>query len=140
MVVGKKGEASRVDAASIRAMLDQKKQMKLFLSACAACGLCADSCFLYQNHRDPTYTPAYKALNSLGTLFKKRGKVTRAAMVEMKQLVWGKCVLCRRCYCPFGIDIASMIAWARAILRTQNIVERYDLDIRGVGPSPPEGA
>jgi Fe-S oxidoreductase len=122
-----------VDTETIRKMLKQKKRMKLFLSICASCGFCADSCFLYRNHQDPKYMPSYKAINSLGKLFKKRGKVDRKTLEEMSELIWGRCVMCRRCYCPLGIDISSMISWARTICRTQGVYERYDEDAMGYG-------
>jgi Fe-S oxidoreductase len=120
-----------VDRLKINRLLKQKKQMKLHLSVCASCGLCAESCFLYRNHQEPSYTPAYKAINSLGVLFAKKGGVDRTTLENMKGLIWGKCVLCGRCYCPFGIDIPSMISWARTICRDQKVYERYDLDAMG---------
>jgi Fe-S oxidoreductase len=124
-------EIKPVDVGKIKEMLNQKKRMKLFLSVCASCGFCADSCFLYRNHRDPKYMPSYKAINSLGKLFKKRGRVDRKILEEMTDLIYGRCVMCRRCYCPLGIDISSMISWARTICRTQGVYERYDVNPMG---------
>ena len=69
--------------------------------------------------------PSYKVLKSLGTLYKKRGKVSEAQLEQMKELVWRNCVLCGRCYCPFGIDIPYMIAFTRSILRSQGICGVY---------------
>jgi len=120
-----------IDNCKIKEMLSQKKKMKKFLSVCASCGLCAESCFLYRNKKEPEYMPSYKAINSLGKLFKKKGNVTYTMLEEIKELAWGNCVLCGRCYCPFGIDISSMISWARTICRTQGVYERYDLNVRG---------
>jgi Fe-S oxidoreductase len=122
---------THIDHDRILEMLKQKKRMKVFLSICASCGFCAESCFLYRNHKDPTYMPSYKAINSLGTLFKKKRNVTRRILEEMSDLIYGKCIMCRRCYCPFGIDISSMISWARTICRTQGVYERYDIDPMG---------
>ncbi len=112
-----------VDVKQIWEMLKQKKgRMKLCLSTCAGCTLCAESCFRFQNNDgDPRYMPSYKVLKSLGILYKKKGKVSRAQLEEMRDLVWGNCALCERCYCPFGIDIPNMIAFARSILRSQGI-------------------
>ena len=124
-------EADTIDASKIKEMLDQKKKMKHYLSVCASCGFCADSCFLYRNHKDPKYMPSYKAINSLGKMFKKKGKVDKAMLEDMKELIWGNCVLCGRCYCPFGIDISRMISWARTISRTQGVYEEYDVNVRG---------
>jgi len=99
-----------------------KKRMKLNLAACAGCSLCAESCFLFElNGHDPRYMPSYKMLHSLGLLYRKRGRVKNEQLQEMADLVWRNCVLCGRCYCPFGIDIPAMIALARSILRSQDI-------------------
>jgi succinate dehydrogenase/fumarate reductase-like Fe-S protein len=116
-----------IDLKQIREMLKEKKgRMKVCLSACAGCTLCAESCFRFKNHDgDPRYMPSYKVLNSLGLLYKKKGKVSRAQLEQMKELVWGNCALCERCYCPFGIDLPNMIAFARSILRSQGIDGAY---------------
>jgi heterodisulfide reductase subunit C len=112
-----------VDLKQIREMLKQKKgRMKACLAACAGCTLCAESCFRFVNSgEDSRCIPSYKVLNTLGKLYKRTGKVSRAELEEMSQLVWGNCALCERCYCPFGIDIPNMIAFARSILRSQGI-------------------
>jgi ferredoxin len=111
----------------IREMLKQKKNMEVFLSVCASCGMCAESCFLYVNeNKDPSYMPSYKAIHSLGKMYRKKGKVSRPELEEMKDLIWNKCVLCTRCYCPVGISIPSMIAWARSICRSQGVYREYD--------------
>jgi len=116
-----------VDVNQIREMLDSKKgRMKLCLSMCAGCTLCAESCFLFRNHGgDSRYMPSYKVLNSLGTLYRKKGKVSRAQLEQIKELIWKNCVLCERCYCPLGIDLPNMIAFARSILRSQGICGVY---------------
>jgi len=113
----------KVDTKKIKAMLDRRKgKMKRFLSYCAHCSLCAESCFLYMKHKkDPKYMPSYKVINSLGKLYRKRGKVDQKALDEMRGIVWRNCVLCSRCYCPIGIHVPSMIAFARAVLRSQEV-------------------
>lgn len=121
-------EMKPVDTKKITAMLNAKKgKMKRYLSYCAHCSLCAESCFLYMKyHKDPQYMPSYKALNSLGKLYRKKGKVGRKLLTEMKGIVWRNCVLCGRCYCPIGIHVPSMIAFARSILRSQEVYPRMD--------------
>jgi ferredoxin len=121
----------QVNNAAIKGMLRQKPWMELNLSACASCGICADSCFLYRHRPDPRNMPLYKALYSLGVMFKKGDGPTRRMLEEMSDLIYGRCVMCGRCYCPLGIDIAGMISWARAICRSQGVYERYDLDPMG---------
>jgi len=115
--------ADKADTDKIREVLDGKKdRMRTCLSACAACSLCAESCFLFkEKNGDPQYMPSYKVIKTLGKLYRKRGRVSRAELEEMQPLLWRNCVLCGRCYCPFGIDIPNMIAFARSILRTQGI-------------------
>ena len=121
-------EVKSVDSKQIKEMLNRKKgKMKRYLSHCAHCSLCAESCFLYMaHHKDPQYMPSYKAIYSLGKLYKKKGKVDRALLTEMKGIVWRNCVLCGRCYCPIGIHIPSMIAFARTILRSQDVYPQLD--------------
>ncbi len=116
-----------VDTKKIKDMLKMKKaRMKLSLSACASCSICAESCFLFMSKdKDPQYMPSYKVVNSLGKLYKKRGKVDRLFLEKMRDLIWKNCVLCERCYCPFGIDIPGMIAFARSICRSQGISGVY---------------
>ncbi len=70
--------------------------------------------------------PSYKAIHSLGKLYKKRGKVDRKMLNEMKVIVWKNCVLCGRCYCPIGIHIPGMIAFARSICRSQDVYPQLD--------------
>lgn len=113
----------KVDAGKIREALDERKgRMQTCLETCAGCTLCAESCFLFmEKNQDPRYMPSYKVLKTLGLMYKKRGKVTPEELAEMQQLLWKNCVLCGRCYCPFGIDIPNMIAFARGILRSQGI-------------------
>jgi len=120
--------ARPVDTKQIKEMLNRKKgKMKRYLSHCAHCSLCAESCFLYmEHHKDPQYMPSYKAIHSLGKLYRKRGKVDRKLLTEMKGIVWRNCVLCGRCYCPIGIHIPSMIAFARSILRSQDVYPQLD--------------
>jgi heterodisulfide reductase subunit C len=121
-------EMKPVDTKKIREMLNQEKgKMKRYLSFCAHCSLCAESCFLYMEHqKDPQYMPSYKAIHSLGKLYRKRGRLDRRSLMEMKGIVWRNCVLCGRCYCPIGIHIPSMINFARSILRSQDVYPQMD--------------
>jgi Fe-S oxidoreductase len=117
-----------VDCEAIRAILDQRKdQMQLALKVCAHCSLCAESCFLFQVHDgDPRYMPSHKFINSLGKLYRKKGRVSREELEEIKEIVWRRCVLCTRCYCPLGVDIPEMIALTRSICRSQNVFFQYE--------------
>ncbi len=116
-----------IDTDKIRAILavNDSARMRTWLSICARCGLCADSCFFYQAHdKDPAYSPAYKIKQTVAELYKRKGNVDRKWLEECKEVVWGKCTTCRRCsmFCPFGIDMAVMFAVARAVCNSQGIL------------------
>ncbi|MFH0729891.1 MAG: (Fe-S)-binding protein [Pseudomonadota bacterium] len=117
-----------IDTEEIKAILDsQRAKMALSLKVCAHCSLCAESCFLFTNTNDPKYMPSHKFINSIGKLYKKKGKIDRAGLEEIGDVVFNRCVLCTRCYCPFGIDIPNMISLGRQICRTQGIFRKYDV-------------
>ena len=119
---------AEVDTKQIKEQLNKrKKKMKMSLSVCAHCTLCAESCFLFNaRDNDPTYMPSYKFINSIGRIYKKRGKVSKAELEDIREIVWEKCVLCMRCYCLFGIDIPDMIAFARSICRSQGVFPNFE--------------
>ncbi|MBC2717609.1 MAG: (Fe-S)-binding protein [Desulfobacteraceae bacterium] len=122
------GKTPEINTDSIKSILKQnRKQIKLGLAMCAHCSLCAESCFLFvSKDNDPEYMPSYKFINSIGRLYKKKGKVSKQALEEMRDLVFEKCVLCTRCYCPFGIDIPSLITLGRSVCRTHGLFREYD--------------
>ncbi|MBW1860985.1 MAG: (Fe-S)-binding protein [Deltaproteobacteria bacterium] len=98
-------------------------RFKLWLSICAHCGLCADTCHHYlANGKNPQMIPAYK-VRFLTEIIKKKGKVDRDFLQKVYDTVYYECNVCRRCtlYCPFGIDIALMISLLRALLFTQGM-------------------
>ncbi len=119
------GNRISIDADAINRMLDEKTEIKLLLSNCVSCGLCSGTCFYYKKTKDPESTPSYKALNSMGLLFRKKGKISPQDLDRIKSLIWGKCVLCGQCRCPIGVSIPYIIAWARAICRSQGVCENY---------------
>jgi Fe-S oxidoreductase len=108
-------------------VVDRRRGMiRLSLQACAHCSLCADSCFKFrQSGGDPTYTPSYKAINSIGRIWKRRGRLSDAEYEAVRELAWDKCVLCMRCYCPIGISIPSLIACARSACREKGVQRLY---------------
>jgi Fe-S oxidoreductase len=113
--------------ARINRVIDQRKDMiRLSLQACAHCSLCAESCFKYrQSGGDPTFTPSYKAINSVGRLLRSKGRLPDAEYERIRELAWDKCVLCMRCYCPIGINIPSLIATARGACREKGVQRGY---------------
>jgi Fe-S oxidoreductase len=105
----------------------RKHLIRLSLQACAHCALCADSCFMYRSSGgDPTYTPSYKAINSIGRIARSKGELSPEEYGEIRELAWNKCVLCMRCRCPVGISLPSLIAAARAACREAGVQRTYD--------------
>jgi Fe-S oxidoreductase len=117
-----------IDTTPIADILNKKKALvRLSLAACARCSLCAESCFLFHLHdHDPRYMPSHKLIHSIGRLQQRKGRITDEELEEIKEIVWQRCVLCTRCYCPMGIDIPAMIALARSILRSAGVVHTWD--------------
>jgi len=110
-----------------RLLKDNSSRIRFMLHLCVRCGMCAESCFLYRTHEhDPVYMPSHKMLNSVGFLFRKRGRVSRPELETVREIVFHRCVLCMRCYCPLGVDIPQIIALGRSICRTQGLYRRYD--------------
>ena len=102
-----------------------KSRMKTWFEICAHCGMCAESCFLYQvNGRDPKQVPAYKIQSTLGEIIRKKGKVDNQFMRETMETAWAKCTCCNRCamYCPHGIDTGIMFGYLRGLLYQQGFV------------------
>ncbi len=106
---------------------ENRGKIKLALSVCAHCSMCAESCFLYMaKDKDPSYMPSYKMLNTIGTIFKNKGEVSKEQLSIIKEIAWEKCVLCTRCYCSLGIDIPYLISLARDFCRLKGIYKTYD--------------
>jgi len=115
-----------VDKITIRKILNANEgaRIRTWLSICSRCGLCAESCFVYlANNRDPRLSPAYKFKHTLGEMYRRKGNVTREFMKKCYKISWLQCTMCKRCsiFCPFGIDIATMIAISRSICHSQEL-------------------
>ena len=98
-------------------------RFKTWLGICTHCGLCADTCHYYMaSGNDPKMIPSYK-IRFLNEILKKKGKVDRAYLQKMYDTVYYECNMCRRCtvYCPFGIDMALLVALERALLFSQGL-------------------
>jgi Fe-S oxidoreductase len=116
-----------VDTKKIREILDANygARIRTWLSICSRCGLCAESCFFYlANNRNPCLSPAYKIKSTLGEMYRRKGNIDREFLRKCYDIIWGECTTCKRCsiYCPFGIDIATMIATARLVCYSQGVV------------------
>ncbi len=118
---------------------ENKAQISTALKVCAHCALCADSCFLYRcREQKPGYMPSHKFINTLGVIYRKKGRVSRQELQEMQEILWGKCVLCTRCYCPLGINIPGLISLGRRICRSQGIFHEYNGGMGVDSPRPTE--
>ncbi len=116
----------RLNTGKVREILDANNgaRIRTWLSICSRCGLCAESCFVYlANDRDPKLSPAFKFKRTLGEMYRRKGKVDADFLESCFDVLWLQCTMCKRCamYCPFGIDVASMIALARGICYTQGV-------------------
>lgn len=113
------------------------RQQMLSLSACAHCGMCADSCHYYTVTQDPKMTPAYKA-DRVRRLYKAQndwlGQIvpfwvgaetvkTDQDLEELKDVFFGSCTGCRRCTfnCPFGVDMAILVGLTRSCLVDEKV-------------------
>lgn len=117
-----------VDTNKIREMLNEfgGARIRTWLNVCSGCGLCAESCFYYLSYgRDPKLSPAYKVKSTIGEMYRKKGKVDRAFLEACYEPLWLKCTTCKRCsqFCPFGVDVATMISLGRSIVYSQGIPE-----------------
>jgi len=98
-------------------------RFKTWMNICTHCGLCADTCHFYgPSGNDPKMVPAHK-VRFLKDLLKKKGRVDRAYLEQVYDTIYHECNMCRRCslYCPFGIDIASLISLLRSLLFFQGV-------------------
>lgn len=110
-------------------MLKEKRHMKQFMRLCAACGACSESCFVYRNSRDIKKSPAAKVDRTLGVLYRKRGRISLEGLREVEKAAFHDCRLCGRCYCPMGIDIPGVIAFARSVCRSQGLDGREAIEM-----------
>ncbi len=101
------------------------------LNACVKCGLCGESCHIYQADPVPENLPGAKAAkviahyNRYHTLL---GRIapgwvgakdfTPEALDELVEAVYGRCTGCGRCglHCSIGLDVAAIIRAGRSVL------------------------
>ena len=118
-----------VDVERVGAILKANNgaRIRTWLSICSRCGLCAESCFVYMaNDRDPQLSPAYKFRHTLGEMYRRKGRVDRAFLEKCYRIAWLQCTMCKRCsmFCPFGIDVATMISITRSICHSQGVTPK----------------
>jgi Fe-S oxidoreductase len=59
-------------------------------------------------------------------MIRRKGKVDRAFLEKCYEIAWLQCTMCKRCsmYCPFGIDVATMIAITRSVCHSQGVTPK----------------
>jgi len=108
-----------------------------YLSTCAHCGLCADSCHYYLTSEETENIPAYKLSlvtkvfkHSYDPFAKKAPRLFGARSLDKKMInewidvLFGRCTLCGRCAinCTMGINIPYLIRAARGALASAGLV------------------
>jgi Fe-S oxidoreductase len=101
------------------------------LNACVKCGLCAETCHIYQAEPEPENHPGVKAakvishyrryhtlLGKIAPGFVGARDLTPAALDELVETVYGRCTACGRCglHCSIGLDVAAIVRAGRYVL------------------------
>lgn len=106
-------------------------RVKTYVDTCVHCGLCSDAChFSLSHHGDPSWTPVGKVKQTMWEILKKKGRVSPAFMKRASEIASTECNVCRRCsmYCPFGVDIAFIIANVRRMCHLLGVTPQYIQD------------
>lgn len=108
------------------------RNLAVYFQSCQRCGLCADTCHYYRATGDPKMIPGYK-VEQVRKLYARqhddwRRKISfwiprgdgleEEELQELKDVVFGRCTMCRRCTltCPMGIDTGMIMRAARGML------------------------
>jgi Fe-S oxidoreductase len=106
-------------------------RLKAYAEICMRCGMCTEACHFYLSHdQDPSYAPAAKVKQTIGTLLATGGRVSPEQIYNMAQIAYTECNLCRRCvhFCPVGIDTAYMMITMRRICHKLGVTPQYIQD------------
>ncbi len=120
-------------AAEARRLLDEamRGRAAYHLNACVKCGLCGETCHVYQAEPVPENLPGAKAarviahynryhtlLGRLAPAWVGAREFTPEALDELVETVYGRCTACGRCglHCSIGLDVAAVIRAGRAVL------------------------
>jgi Fe-S oxidoreductase len=101
------------------------------MGTCVKCGLCGETCHIYQAQPEPENLPPAKAGKVIShyrryhTILGKylpalvgARDLTPEALDELVEAVYGRCTACGRCgiHCSIGLDVAAVIRVGRNIL------------------------
>jgi Fe-S oxidoreductase len=118
-------EARRVFAQALRG------RAAYHLNACVKCGLCGETCHVYQAEPVPENLPGAKAarvislynryhtlLGRLAPSWVGARDITPETLDELVEVVYGRCTGCGRCglHCSIGLDVAAIIRAGRNVL------------------------
>jgi Fe-S oxidoreductase len=126
--------AARLTQEQITAVINRVLQvecgarLQVYVDTCAHCGLCSEACHYYLSHdNDPHFSPAGKVKQTLWEMLRKKGRVSVEFMKQAAEIAHTQCNLCKRCsmYCPFGIDIAYLMATVRRIIHLLGMTPQY---------------
>jgi Fe-S oxidoreductase len=107
------------------------------LNACVKCGLCGETCHIYQAEPEPENIPGAKAAKLMShyrryhtflgrtvPLLVGARDLTPEALEELVETVYGRCTACGRCglHCSVGLDVASVIRAGRYLLASLGMV------------------
>ncbi len=100
------------------------------LNACVKCGLCAETCHIYQAEPEPENIPGAKAARVISHYRRYHTflgrtvpflvgarRLTREALEDLAEAVYGRCTGCGRCgiHCSVGLDVAAVIHAGRRL-------------------------
>lgn len=101
------------------------------LNACVKCGLCGETCHIYQANPEPENLPGAKA-QKVSALYRRyhtllgrclpglvdARDITEETLDELVETVYGRCTACGRCgiHCSIGLDVAAVIRAGRNML------------------------
>ena len=126
------GNAAQMCATARAALSEAVRGLAAYhMNACVKCGLCAETCHIYQAQPEPENHPGVKA-GEVMRFFRRYhtflGKwapqlvgardLTPAALDELVDTVYGRCTACGRCglHCSIGLDISAVIRAGRNVL------------------------
>ncbi|MCP4724054.1 MAG: (Fe-S)-binding protein [bacterium] len=124
-------------------LLDNYKELKVFMDSCVRCGNCASACQFFLGTGDPKNMPVARAelmrkvyrkyFTAAGKLWSNADEaveLTEEVLEEWKTYFY-QCSECRRCsvFCPYGIDTAQITMAAREIMARIGVATKYVTEV-----------
>ncbi|MDQ7837610.1 MAG: (Fe-S)-binding protein [Thermodesulfobacteriota bacterium] len=105
-------------------------RMKVYVDTCIHCGMCSTACHYYLSHGTPEWAPVGKVKQTMWEILEKKGRVSPEFIKRASIIASTECNVCRRCsmYCPYGIDIAYIMATVRRICHLLGVTPQYIQD------------